>query len=162
MPNHVIVGTLNWSENSLEKAVANVAALDFGQLDLALHEGWAHVNPSDLAGSAERVAREADRVRDMIARRSMKRVSAFNVGLGQADLDEQKRRLAGVADLATALDVTVLTLMAGPWGSPLVQEAERLRQLLPIAREGGLQLTVQTHSKQVTAAVDAVVRLCEL
>ncbi|MGI8424562.1 MAG: sugar phosphate isomerase/epimerase family protein [Chloroflexota bacterium] len=163
MPNHVIVSTLNWSENSLEKAVANVAALEFGQLDLALHEGRAHVNPSDLAaGGAERVEREASRLRDMITRLGMKRVSAFNVGLGECEPDEQARRLEAVCDLARALEVDVLTLMAGPWGSPLVREADRLRGLLPIARERGVQLTVQTHSKQVTAVADAVLRLCDL
>src|SRR5688572_32524043 len=111
MPNHVIVSTLNWSENSLEKAVANVAALEFGQLDLALHEGWAHINPSDLAsGGAERVAREADRLRELIVRHEMKRVTVFDVGLGAANLEEQNRHLGAVCDLAKALDVGVLTL----------------------------------------------------
>ncbi|HEU5315075.1 MAG TPA: sugar phosphate isomerase/epimerase [Chloroflexota bacterium] len=166
MPNHVIVSTLNWSENSLEKAVASVAALDFGQIDLGLHEGRAHLNPSDLAaGGASRVAREADRVREMLARRSMKRVSALDVDLaGDAaiDLAEQRRRLGAACDLARALDVDVMTLATAPWGSALVQEAERLRQLLPVARDRGVTLTVQTPAAQVTAAVDAVLRLCEL
>lgn len=164
MPNHVIISTLNWSEHSLEKAVATVAGLDFGQIDLALHEGWAHINPSDLAaGGAARVAQEAERVRGMVERRGMKRVSAFNVGLrGATGIEEQQRWLGAVCDLAKALDVDVLTLMAGPWGSPLVGEAERLRALVPVARERGVQLTVQTHNQQVTATADSTVRLCEL
>ena len=163
MPNHVIVSTLNWSQNSLEKAVANVAALEFGQLDLALHEGWAHINPSDLAsGGTPRVQREAERINTLIARHGMKRVSAFNVGLGDCDMDQQAVRLGAVCDLARALDVTVLTLMTARWGSPLVQEAERLRRLLPIAQDRSVQLTVQTHSTQVTAMAEAAVRLCEL
>ncbi|HET7769076.1 MAG TPA: sugar phosphate isomerase/epimerase [Chloroflexota bacterium] len=163
MPNHVIVSTLNWSENSLEKAVANVAALEFGQIDLALHEGWAHLNPSDLAaGGADRVRRESDRLHALIGRHAMKRVSAFNVGLGECSAEEQTKRLQAVCDLARALDVTVLTLMAARWGSSLVHEADRLRRLLPVARERGVLLTVQTHREQVTAMADAVLRLCEL
>jgi sugar phosphate isomerase/epimerase len=163
MPNHVIVSTLNWSERSLEKAVANVAALEFGQLDLALHEGWAHINPSDLAaGGAARVQREAERIQALIARHGMKRVSAFDVDLGECDSEQQAARLGAVCDLARALDVTVLTLTTAPWGSPLVQAADRLRRLLPVAQERGVQLSVQTHRDQVTAIADAAVRLCEL
>ena len=163
MPNHVIVSTLGWSGNSLEKAVASIAALEFGQVYLALHEGVAHVNPSDLAaGGADRVRRETERIGAMIARHGMKRVSAFNVDLGECDSEQQAARLAAVCDLAQALGVDVLTLAAGRWGSPLVQEADRLRRLLPLARDRGVQLAVQTHSQQVTAMAEAAVRLCEL
>jgi sugar phosphate isomerase/epimerase len=163
MPNHVIVSTLNWSQNSLEKAVASIAALEFGQVYLALHEGVAHVNPSDLAaGGADRVRREADRLNAMIQRHGMKRVTAFDVALGECSLDEQAQRLAAVCDLAKALDVTVLTLAAGRWGSPLVREADRLRRLLPLARDRGVQLAVPTQRDQVTAMAEAAVRLCEL
>jgi len=173
MPNHVIVSTLNWSEQSLEKAVSTVAALEFGQIDLALHEGWAHVNPSELAArGAGGVMQEAERVRGMIERRGMKRVAAFNVGLGDASLEEQQERLRAVCDLAKALEVDVLTLMAArrsgerqgehQEGTSLVAEAARLRTLLPLAQERGVQLTVQTHSQQVTATTDSTLGLCEL
>ena len=40
MPNHVIVSTLGWSKATLEEALAGIASLEFGQADLALHEGW--------------------------------------------------------------------------------------------------------------------------
>jgi sugar phosphate isomerase/epimerase len=162
MPNHVIVSALNWSEQPLEEAVATIGRLEFGQVDLAVHEGWAHINPSDLAaGGADRVQREADRLRSLIAQNGMRRVSAFNVGLRDATLEEQQRRLAAVCDLAQALDVDVMTLMAGRWGSPLEAEAERLRSLVPIAAERGVQLTVQTHNQQVPATTESTVRLCE-
>ncbi len=151
MPNHVVVSTLNWSQNSLQEAVAGIAALDFGQIDLALHAGGAHINPSDLAAGPDRVQREADRLRDLIARHTMKRVAALDVALGAVPLDEQRQQLAAVCQLAHALEVPVLTLATGPRGSPLAQEAERLRQLLPVCQERGVQLTVQTHREQVTA-----------
>jgi sugar phosphate isomerase/epimerase len=162
MPNHVIVSTLNWSEQSLEQAVANVAALDFGQIDLALHEGWAHVDPSDLARGPDRIKQQADRINGLISMHQMKRVAAFNVGLKEGDRADHRRRLAAVCDLARALDVSVLTLMSAPWGSPVEAEAERLKSLLPIAQERGVQLTVQTHYQQVTATAGGAVQLCEL
>src|SRR5919204_6885252 len=90
MPNHVIISSLGWSKQPLEAAIDAIAALDMGQVDLALHEGWAHLNPSELAaGGAARVQREADRIRSRIERNQMKRVSAFNVGLRADNRDEQ-------------------------------------------------------------------------
>ena len=162
MPNHVIVSTLNWSQRSLPEAVASIAALDFGQVDLALHEGGAHINPSELAVSPDRVQVEADHLRDLIARHSMKRVAALDVALGSGALDEQRRRLVAVCDLAQTLEVPLLTLATGPRGSPLAPEAERLRQLLPVCQERGVELAVQTHRDNVTATPEATARLCEL
>ena len=90
MPNHVVVSTLGWSKHSLEDAYAGIAALEFGQADLALHEGWAHIDPSALADGGEpAVRREAQRIQDLVTRLEMKRTAAGNVGLGTADPAEQ-------------------------------------------------------------------------
>jgi sugar phosphate isomerase/epimerase len=163
MPNHVIISTLGWSKRSLEDAFAGIAALDFGQADLALQEGWAHIAPSALAdGGPDVVRREGARVRDLVAKHEMKRVSACNVGLGTADPAEQRRRLAAVCDLAAALDVPVITLGAARSGTPLEEEAARLRDLLALASSRGVQLTVETHTGQLTELPDVAARLCEL
>ncbi|MDQ3700723.1 MAG: sugar phosphate isomerase/epimerase [Chloroflexota bacterium] len=162
MPNHVIVSTLGWSKAPLEEAFAGIAALGFGQVDLALHEGWAHIDPSDIAeGGATRVREAAQRVRALVSRHDMKGVSAMNVGLRTRDPAEQRRRLAAVCDLAAALGVTVITLGAAPRGTPLEDEAARLRALLPEGAARGVQLTVETHTKQVTELPADAVRLCQ-
>lgn len=162
MPNHVIVSTLGWSKAPLEAAFAGIAALGFGQVDLALHEGWAHIDPSELAeGGAARVREVAQRVQALVRRHEMKGVSAMNVGLRTPDPAEQRRRLAAVCDLAAALGVTVITLGAAPRGTPLESEAARLRALLAEGASRGVQLTVETHTKQVTELPADAVRLCE-
>ena len=46
MPNHVIVSSLGWSKQPLEDAIDAIGGLDFGQVDLAVQEGWAHLYPS--------------------------------------------------------------------------------------------------------------------
>jgi sugar phosphate isomerase/epimerase len=164
MPNHVIVSTLNWPALSLEDAVGAIGALEFGQVNLALREGWAHLNPSDLAsGGPDRVGHEAERIRRLISSLEMKRVAAFDVGLGDAlTLEEQQRRLAAVCDLGEALGVEILTLPVAPHGQPLEDEAARLRALVPIAEARGMTLTVATHREQVTATVEDSRRLCSL
>jgi sugar phosphate isomerase/epimerase len=164
MPNHVIVSSLNWPALTLEDAVGAIGALEFGQVNLALREGWAHLNPSDLAaGGPERIAQEAERLRALIASLEMKRVAAFDASLGDGlSLEEQQRRLAAVCDLGKALGVETLTLPVAPHGTPLEDEAARLRTLVPVAEARGMTLTVATHREQVTATVEESQRLCEL
>jgi sugar phosphate isomerase/epimerase len=162
MPNHVVVSTLGWSKAPLEDAYAAIAGLEFGQADLALHEGWAHLNPSALADGGETaVRREAQRLKDLVARLEMKRTAACNVGLGTADAGEQARRLGAVCDLAAALEVPVLTLGAAPRGTPEADEVARLRALVAVAGARGVILTVETHTAQLTERPEAAVRLCQ-
>src|SRR5919199_1705618 len=111
MPNHVIVSSLGWSKQPLEDAIDAIGALDFGQVDLAVQEGWAHLYPSALvAAGLDGVRREAGRIRERIERNQMKRVSACNVGLRAGDRAEEARRVEAVSDLARALDVPVITI----------------------------------------------------
>ena len=162
MPNHVIVSSLGWSRQPLEAAIDAIGALDMGQVDLAVCEGWAHLNPSALADAGpEGVRREADRIRTRIERNQMKRVSAFNVGLRADSREEQVRRLTGVCDLAQALEVPVITIGAARRGTPVEQEVARLKALLPVAAERGVQLTVETHTNQLAERPDVAVQLCE-
>jgi sugar phosphate isomerase/epimerase len=162
MPNHVIISTLGWSKQPLEAAIAGIAALDFGQADLALQEGWAHVDPSALAdGGSERVRREADRITALIEQHGMKRVSAGNVGLGTAEHAEQRRRLEAVCDLAAALQVPVLTVGAARRGTPLEAEVARLQGLAAVATDRGIRLTVETHTNQLTEWPAVAVELCQ-
>ncbi|MGH2350892.1 MAG: sugar phosphate isomerase/epimerase family protein [Chloroflexota bacterium] len=162
MPNHVIVSTLGWSKQPLKVAIAGIAALDFGQADLAVIEGWAHLNPSALAdGGHAHVRQEAARLQDLIRRHEMKRVSACNVGLGTGDLAEQRRRLAAVCDLAALLEVPVITIGAARRDTPVDEEVQRLSALLPVAAQRGVQLTVETHVNQLTERPEVAARLCE-
>ncbi|MBI3970887.1 MAG: sugar phosphate isomerase/epimerase [Chloroflexi bacterium] len=162
MPNHVIVSTLGWSRQPLDVALASIAALEFSQADLAVMEGWAHINPSDLtAGGEARVRDKAARVRDLVAKHGMRRVSAFAVGLRTPDLAEQKQRWAAVCDFAAALDVPVARLDAAKRGTPFGDEVARLRALVAIAADRGVQLAVETHVDQIAELPAAAVRLCE-
>jgi sugar phosphate isomerase/epimerase len=162
MPNHVIVSTLGWSQRSLEDAIAGIASLDFGQADLALFEGWAHISPVALAaGGRDEVARQAERVAGLIARHAMKRVSAFNVGLGSADDGDRTTRLAAVCDLAQALTVPVVTIGAARRGTDLSGELPILRRLVGLAAERGVQLALETHVGQLTELPETAAALCE-
>lgn len=140
MPNHVIVSTLHWPRHTLEEAIASIAALDFGQVDLALYEGQAHLNPSLLAtGRARRIQQEADRLTGLIAQHQMKRVTAFTVRLGDAPASEQQRHLEAVCDLAAVLEVPVVTLQPGAGPS---WDDETLTASVSMAAARGVTLAV--------------------
>ena len=157
----ILCSTLGWSKQSLENALAGIAALDFGGIDLGAHEGWAHVSPAALAaGGPAEVRRQADDVRRLLDRHALT-CPAMNVGLRTSDADEERRRLEAVCALAMALDVRVLCLGAGRRGTPIEQEITRWRALLPITTERGLQLTLETHTNQVTESPSVAAALCE-
>src|SRR5205085_2577601 len=107
------------------------------------------------------VRREAEGIRRRIEHNQMKRVSACNVGLRANDRAEEIRRLEAVSDLARALEVPVITIGAARRGTPVEDEITRLKALVPIAAERGVQMTVETHVNQLTEHPDVAVSLCQ-
>jgi sugar phosphate isomerase/epimerase len=57
--------------------------------------------------------------------------------------------------------VPVITIGASRRGTPVEDEIARLKALVPVAAAHGVQLTVETHSNQLTEHPDVAVRLCE-
>lgn len=162
MPNHVIISTLGWSRRPVEEAFAGIAALEFGQVDLAVHEGWAHIMPSALvAAGPTGVRAEAERLHRAAEAAGLRRISALNVGLRGANLVEEQRRLEAVCALAAALEIEVITIGAARRGTPMEEETQRLAALVPIARERNVILTVETHTNQLTEHPDLAVQLCQ-
>jgi sugar phosphate isomerase/epimerase len=144
--------------------VAGIAALEFGQIDLALYQGWAHINPSDLAdGGNERVQHEAERVTRLIEQHRMRGVSSVNVGLirGESSVEEERRRLVAVCALAIALGVPIVTIRGSKRGIPIEYEERRLATLYPVAAEQGLDLSLEMHNNEVPELPSIAVRLCE-
>ncbi|HET7768047.1 MAG TPA: sugar phosphate isomerase/epimerase [Chloroflexota bacterium] len=157
----IVCSTLGWSRRSLEDALAGSAALAFAGIDLGAHEGWAHVSPASLAdGGPAEVRRQADEVQRLLDRYGLS-CPSLNVGLRAPDPDEERRRLEAISDLARRLGVTVLCLGAGRRGAPIEQEVSRWQALLPVAAERGLQLTLETHTNQVTEIPAVAVELCQ-
>lgn len=137
---------LAFSKLPLEEALERIARLGFPYVDLAVHEGWAHLNPSEVAQDVGGTLR---RVRAALARTGVVPVS-LNVGLGTSDPDEEERRLVAVAKLARELGVRTLTLPTARKGTPVEQEVRRLQRLTQALKPHDVQLTIETHIGQVT------------
>lgn len=138
---NVAGSSLLYSRLDLGAACDRLAALGFQRVDLGVLEGWAHVAPSDVVGDVEATA---DRVRDACRGSGLEPV-AFNAGLDAADDAERRSRARAVADLAESLDVSTITLPAGPADGRLEADFDRFRSLVDAADGYDVTLTVETH-----------------
>lgn len=140
------VGSLAYSKLSLEQALERVARLGIPFVELAVHEGWAHLCPSEVAAD---LSAAVARVQAALAQTGVVPI-ALNVGLGTSEPGEETRRLEAVAQLARALGVRTITLPAAAGGTPVDAEVERLKRLVDAVRPYDVQLTIETHTGQVT------------
>ena len=121
MPNHVIVSTLGWAAKSLEAAFAGIGDMEMGQAELAIFQAFGDLRPKALAdGGRASVDAAALRIRDALAKNSMKRVATIYTGVGDGPLPiaEEIRRMLAVADLAVELGVGLITTLSSPAGTP--------------------------------------------
>ena len=137
----------------LEPALEALRELGCTAVELAAHEGWAHVDPSTLADDPERVAATAAAVG-----RTGLRVVALNAGLRTPDPDTARRQAGALADLALRLGARVLTL---PAGRDLRAATAWLAPLLATVQARGVTLAVETHIGALTESPAAAVALCQ-
>lgn len=146
--------TLTFSRLPLAAALDGLVGLGCTAVELAAHEGWAHVAPSalvaDPAAPQETVAAVA---------RSGLGVVALNAGTRAADATVACRRVEALADLAAALGASVLTLPAGQ--GTTAAAAERFAPLLAAAQARGVTLAVETHIGALTEDPQAALALCQ-
>lgn len=142
----LVVGcsSLAFSLQPLEKALESIAGMGFRYVDLGAVEGWAHVNPSEMAEGATEVA---SAVRELLDRLGLTAI-AVNSGLGNVDKEERRRRFAGLVTFTKQIGAPVLTLPAR--GESMAAAVKEYTLFTSMARDAGIQLTVETHRGQLT------------
>ena len=133
--------SLSFSKQPLEVALRELSSLGFAFVDIGAMEGWAHINPSEVASQPEKFA---VRLRELCEQNRLKPV-ALNAGLGTDDLTEQQRRMEGLCVLAQKLGIPVITLGTAKRGTSLEQEVQRLRQLVAVARKFMVTIAIEPH-----------------
>lgn len=149
--------TLSFSKQPLEAALRELSSLGFAFVDIGAMEGWAHINPSEIASQPER---SAERLKKLCEQNQIKPI-AFNAGLGTNDLTEQQRRLEGLCIVAQKLNIPVITLGTAQRGTPVEQEIRRLRQLVAIARRFGVTIAIEPHFFQIAENPKVALALVE-
>ena len=149
----VAASTLTFSRLPLATALESLTKLGCTAVELAAHEGWAHVDPVALAKDPELAEAAVAAVK-----RAGVRVIALNAGFRTSDPVLAHLQVDALADLATRLGATVLTLPAGRDAPPAT--AARLAPLLATTQAHGITLAVETHIGAVTEDPKAAVALC--
>ncbi|MFN4179892.1 MAG: sugar phosphate isomerase/epimerase family protein [Armatimonadota bacterium] len=149
--------TLSFSKQPLEVALQELSNLGFGFVDIGAMEGWAHINPSEVASQPEKFVEQIGR----LCEQNQLKPVAFNAGLGTDNLTEQRRRLEGLCIVAQKLNVPVITLGTAKRGTPLDQEVQRLNQLVSVARKYGITVAIEPHFFQIAENPQVALTLVE-
>lgn len=149
--------SLSFSKQPLEVAFRELSNLGFSFVDIGAMEGWAHINPSEVASHPEKFV---ERLRKLCEQFQLKPV-AFNAGLGTDDLSEQRKRLSALCFVAQKLNVPVVTLGTAPRNTPLESEIKRLRQLVAVARKFNVTIAIEPHFFQIAENPKVALALVE-
>jgi sugar phosphate isomerase/epimerase len=151
---YVACSTLCFAKHPLEKVLRIIAELEFGKMDVAIHEKGPHLKPSEVAADVS-VAAQRLRIGPGLT------PAAFSVEIETDAEEEFHRQLRAVCRLARLSAVAVLTLPAAPTGTALDAEVKRLTKLVNLAEKEGAVFTVDTRIGTVTEDPDTAVTLCQ-
>jgi sugar phosphate isomerase/epimerase len=151
---NVACSTLCFGRHPLDRALRIIGELEFSKLDVAIHEDGPHLKPSEVA---EDIGLAAQRIRIGPSLTP----GAFSVEIAAAAAQEYQRQLRAICRLARMSTVSTITISAGPSGSGLDAEVERLKPLVKLALTEGIVLTVATKIGTLTELPDQAVVLCQ-
>ena len=131
-----------------------IGELDFSKLDVAIHEKGPHLRPSEVV---QDVALASQRIRIGPSLTP----GAFSVEIDTPDPKEYEQQLRAICKLARLSTVSILTIPAGPSGTTMDAEVQRLGDLVRLVQNEGLVLTVPTHMGTITESPAAALELCQ-
>jgi sugar phosphate isomerase/epimerase len=152
----VACSTLCFAQEPLEKALRQIAELEFDKFELAIVEDGQHLRPSEVGDDPESALAGLRRGPSLTP-------SSIHLDFGPVDWSDpvHRRRFDALCRVAKALNVAVITMHAAPLGTPLEQETSRLTELLATAMRDGLVLAVLTHSQTLAGDPQIALRLCK-
>jgi sugar phosphate isomerase/epimerase len=151
---NVACSTLCFARFPLERALRIIGELEFSKLDVAIHEDGPHLKPSEVVAD---IGLAAQRIRIGPSLTP----GAFSVEIAATASQEYQSQLRAICRLARMSTVSIITIPAGPSGSGLDAEVERLKPLVKLALTEGIVLTVGTRIGTLTELPDQAVALCQ-
>ena len=153
----VACSTLCFAREPLEKALRQIAELEFDKFELALVEDGQHLRPSEAGDNPEAALQRLRSGPSLIP-------SSLHIDFGTVDWSDPltRKRFDGLCRLAKSLSVAVITMHAAPAGTPIADEVARLAPLVSYAMREGLVLALLTHVDTLTADPQVAVELCQL
>jgi len=151
---YVACSTLCFARYPLEQALRTIAELEFGKVDIALHEKGPHLRPCEVVKDVG-LALQRIRIGPSLS------PAAFDVEIETADETEYWRQLRAICHLARLSMVSVLTIPVASAGSGLDAEVKRLTSLVQLAGAEGIVLAAETRIGTLTEYPDSAVELCK-
>lgn len=149
----VACSTQCFAKYPLDRALRTIGELEFGKVDVAIHEKGPHLKPSEVAADVHAAAHQI-RIGPSLA------PGAFSLEIEATDSTDYERQLRAICQLARLSSVAVITIQAAPTGTDVGAEVKRLTGLVRLATEEGLVLTVETRIGTLTEDPDVAVMLC--
>src|SRR5262245_46382617 len=150
----VACSTQCFGRHPLEGALRIIGELEFGKVDVAIHEDGPHLKPSEVAQDVNLAAQQI-RIGPSLT------PAAFSIEMQAGSDAELEAQLLALCRLARMSTVSVLTLPASPAGVSLDAEVERLTRLVRLTEAEGIVLTVPTCIGTLTELPATTLKLCE-
>lgn len=148
----IACSTLCFAKLPVDEALQIIRRLGFTKTDLAIHEDGPHLRPSEVAADVPKTVHKL--------KASNLGFCAFHVELGEPDTPVSRGHLRSVFRLARLLAVPLVTVPAGPIGSDIAHDAQRLKEWGQLARAEGVMLCVETRAGTLTADPLGAAELC--
>jgi sugar phosphate isomerase/epimerase len=149
----VAASTDCFPNSTLAVALERLVDLEYTRIEIVLRETGLQLKPSAVHADLERavqMCRETQRLTPV----------AYTVDL-EAPEPLYYQQFASCCKLAKATKVVGLTVRSGELGTPFNAEIERLRELVRIASEEGVVVSVKTEVGRMTEDPDTAAVLCD-
>jgi sugar phosphate isomerase/epimerase len=150
----VACSTLCFGRLGLEEALRQIAELQFGKFDVAIHEHGRQLRPSEVVAD---VNQAAARLRHGPGLAPV----AFSLEIDAPREQDYLRQFRAVCRLARISAVPLLSLRPAPLATPIDVEVQRLKRLVAVADADGILISVSTLTGTHTETPDASVALCQ-
>lgn len=137
----------------LDAAMRQLVDLEFGNVEIMIHETDGHLKPSEVLSDFERTVQSVRQIHRLTP-------AAFSVDI-EAPEDQYYRQFAACCKLAKAAKVVTITVRAGELGTPFNAEVERLRAMAGIATVEGVRVGLLTEIGRMTEDPSTAAVLCD-
>ena len=159
----IACSTTAYTQKPLEDALRNIASLGFRYVDLLMMEGWAHINPSEIAETPQRYA---ERVGDLLQKNNLTaigingNVSHPLTSQAPAEIQRVQRQAEGLIQFAQSLSIPIVVLQPGRASAEIGFDAameasiRSLRSIVSIAQAHNVTLAIETHVNSLAERYD--------
>jgi sugar phosphate isomerase/epimerase len=160
---------------SFERSLQAIALLEIPRYDIGAHEGASHIQPSEVEADPRRVAQRIHHAAGAAGLHASDFFPTFGHGFRDRPVNAPEpavraanlTRFRAIATCARTIGARGVTLLPGVVWDELGPErsfdlsVEALRELVAVAHDAGLRLSVEAHLESVAESPELAARLCD-